>query len=340
MFGQQRGSIPCTQEERRESLSSKGAQSGLAVPLLFPWKERTGCLWTCRGGNGLFPVPGSGHGPFLRKKKGAALCCGGGCGGGCLGGGEGRFSAPRRNAGRPSLLKGHNPVWRCPLPFPWKGGTGCLWTCRGGNGLFPVPGSGHGPSCRKRGRQPSAVEEGGCGGGCLGSEGDRFSSYLGRSPLKGATRFGDTISAFLEKGAERPSVRWGTGGPLPAGSSGTSGFGGATPLPPEKEGARSPRAGRRGHLSRRPARRRATLSAGQAVAPAKRAGGITAFSTVGGLSPRGGGGRREKPVCKSRARRGCAGGATVCHPISHAVFGLSIPFFPTCATVPPMKRGI
>lgn len=37
---------------------------------------------------------------------------------------------------------------------------------------------------------------------------------------------------------------------------------------------------------------------------------------------------------------GCAGGATVCHPISHAVFGLSIPFFPTCATVPPMKRGI
>ena len=135
MFGQQRGSIPCTQEERRESLSSKGAQSGLAVPLPFPWKERTGCLWTCRGGNGLFPVPGSGHGP----------------------------------------------------------------------------------SCRKRGRQPSAVKEGGCGGGCLGGEGDRFSSYLGRSPLKGATRFGDTISAFSEKGGGAFPGAMGNGGSSPGG---------------------------------------------------------------------------------------------------------------------------
>ena len=138
---------------------------------------------------------------------------------------------------------------------------------------------------KKRGL-PSPVEEGGCGGGCLGGGRDRFSSYPGRSPLKGATRFGDTISAFSKEGAERPSVRRGTGGPLPAGGSGTSGFGGAAPLLLEKRERAPPPAGRRGHLSWHSARRRATLPAGRAVAPAKRAGGITVFSTAGGLSPR------------------------------------------------------
>lgn len=66
-----------------------------------------------------------------------------------MGGGEGRFSAPRRSAGSPLFLKGA--IWlRCLLPFPRKGRAGCLWTCRGGNGLFPAPGSGHGPFLRKK----------------------------------------------------------------------------------------------------------------------------------------------------------------------------------------------
>ena len=54
---------------------------------------------------------------------------------------------------------------------------------------------------------------------------------------------------FQKRGAEHPPVRWGTGGPLPAGGSGTSGFGGAAPLPLEKRERAPPPAGRKGHLS-------------------------------------------------------------------------------------------
>ncbi len=265
------------------------------------------------------PRPAAGMAPSYGRRGGLfSPVEEGGCGGRHLGSRERRLSARGRNAGSPSLLKGRNPAWRCPLPFPWKGGAGCLWTCRGETVFSPRPAAGMAPSygrrcglfspveegaagadiwaagrgdplhaggmqgvlsskraqsglavplpfprkggagclwtCRREtvfspypaaGMAPSYGRRGGCPllwrrlrGGCLGGKRDRFSSYLGRSPLKGATRFGDTIPAFSKGGTERPPVRRGTGGLLPAGGSGTSGFGGATPLPPEKEGER------------------------------------------------------------------------------------------------------
>ena len=239
-----------------------------------------------RGKTAFSPCPTAGAAPSCRKRgRLSSAVKEGGCGGGCLDGGEGRFSAPRRSAGSPLFLKGA--IWlRCLLPFPWKGRTGCLWTCRGKTVFSPV--SDH-PV------YPSLVEEEGsalpCGGGRL--RGRMFGRWKG--------------PVFLVPGTlppERSHSIWryhlclfkrGGGAPLGAPGNGRSSPGGQqrdkrvwrrhSPSS-EKEGEGAPPAGRKGHLSWHSARRRATLPAGRAVAPAKRAGGITVFSTAGGLSPR------------------------------------------------------
>ena len=200
-------------------------------------------------------------------------------------GGEGRFSAPRRSAGSPLFLKGA--IWlRCLLPFPWKGRTGCLWTCRGKTVFSPV--SDH-PV------YPSLVDEEGsalpCGGGRL--RGRMFGRWKGPVFLVPGTLPSERshsiwhyhLCLFRRGGRSIPRCDGDRGVLSRRAAAGQAGL--AAPLPfPWKRGSAPPHPPGGRAISLHSTRRRATLPAGQAVAPAKRAGGITAFSTAGGLSPR------------------------------------------------------
>lgn len=127
-----------------------------AVPSPLPLEGGgTGCPWTCKGGNSLFPVPDSGHGPFLQKKREAVLCCEGGrLRGRMFGRWRGAILCTQEECREPSLLKGRN-LAAVPSPLPLEREDRMPLDVPGENGLFPsIRPSGVSLPCRRRGVCP------------------------------------------------------------------------------------------------------------------------------------------------------------------------------------------
>ena len=123
--------------------------------LPFPWKERTECLWTCRGGNSLFPSIRPSGVSLPCGKRGAVLCCEGGrLRGRMFGRWRGAILCTQEECREPSLLKGRN-LAAVPSPLPLEREDRMPLDVPGENGLCPsIRPSGVSLPCRRRGVCP------------------------------------------------------------------------------------------------------------------------------------------------------------------------------------------